>query len=185
MIRRATARLSSTETTTVKPKFLKNCPEMPGIRPTGRNTATIAMVVATTARPISSAASIDGLIGGLAHAHVADDVLDLDDGIIDEHAGDQAERQQAEHVQREADQVRGTRRSGSPTAEWRWPKSSSRANRAGRGRRRRRRAARLRSSRRSPIDTAAWYSRPLVNSTVNLTLGLSLASTSISAIAAS
>ena len=32
---------------------------MPGISATGRNTATIAMVVASTAKPISSAASID------------------------------------------------------------------------------------------------------------------------------
>ena len=56
---RATARLISTATTTVMPKFLKNSPEMPGIRPTGRNTATMEKVVATTARPISSAASID------------------------------------------------------------------------------------------------------------------------------
>ena len=56
---RATANDISTETTTVRPKFLKNCPETPGIRPTGRNTATIEKVVATTANPISSAASID------------------------------------------------------------------------------------------------------------------------------
>jgi hypothetical protein len=32
---------------------------MPGIRPTGKNTATIEKLVATTARPTSSAASID------------------------------------------------------------------------------------------------------------------------------
>ena len=56
---RATARLISTATTTVRPKFLKNCPVMPGIRPTGRNTATIQKLVATTGSPISSAASID------------------------------------------------------------------------------------------------------------------------------
>jgi hypothetical protein len=37
---------------------LKNCPETPGISPTGKNTATIENVVATTASPISSAASI-------------------------------------------------------------------------------------------------------------------------------
>ena len=33
--------------------------ETPGISPTGKNTATIEKVVATTASPISSAASID------------------------------------------------------------------------------------------------------------------------------
>ena len=33
-----------------------------------------------------------GLIGGFAHAHVAHDILDLDDGIVDQDAGDQAHR---------------------------------------------------------------------------------------------
>ena len=56
---RATARLISTETTTVKPKFLNICPDTPGLSATGRTTATIEKVVATTARPISSAASIE------------------------------------------------------------------------------------------------------------------------------
>ena len=56
---RATARLISTATTTVIPKFWKNWPAMPGIRPTGRNTATMQKLVATTGRPISSAASIE------------------------------------------------------------------------------------------------------------------------------
>ena len=45
--------------TTVMPKFLKNWPETPGISATGKNTATIENVVATTASPISSAASIE------------------------------------------------------------------------------------------------------------------------------
>ncbi len=58
-MRRATSRLISTEMTTVRPNCLKNCPEIPGISATGRNTATMAKVVATTAMPISSAASID------------------------------------------------------------------------------------------------------------------------------
>ena len=31
------------------------------------------------------------LIGGLAHAHMADDILDLDDRIVDQHARDQAQ----------------------------------------------------------------------------------------------
>ena len=43
----------------LKPKFLKNCPEIPGMAPTGKNTATIQKLVATTGRPISSAASIE------------------------------------------------------------------------------------------------------------------------------
>jgi hypothetical protein len=56
---RATSRLNSTATTTVMPKFLKNWPETPGISATGKNTATIENVVASTASPISSAASIE------------------------------------------------------------------------------------------------------------------------------
>ena len=59
VIMRATTSDISTAATTVSPKFLKNWPETPGISPTGRNTATIENVVATTASPISSAASID------------------------------------------------------------------------------------------------------------------------------
>ena len=34
------------------------------------------------------------LIGAFAHAHMADDILDLDNGIIDQHSCDQAQRQQ-------------------------------------------------------------------------------------------
>ena len=45
------------------------------------------------------------LIGALAHPHVADDILDLDDRVVDQHAGDQAQREQAEAVQREAHHV--------------------------------------------------------------------------------
>ena len=45
------------------------------------------------------------LIGGLAHAHVPNDVLDLDDRIIDQHAGNQRQRQQRKLVQVEAQQI--------------------------------------------------------------------------------
>ena len=54
---RATSRLIITETTIVKPNALKYCPAKPGINATGMNTATIDIVVASTASPISSAAS--------------------------------------------------------------------------------------------------------------------------------
>src|SRR3546814_12984053 len=56
---RATARLVSTAKTIVIPNWIKNCPDTPGINATGRNTATIDIVVATTARPNSSAAPIE------------------------------------------------------------------------------------------------------------------------------
>ena len=44
-------------------------------------------------------------IGRLAHAHVADDVLDLDDRVVDQNAGDERDREQAHEVEREADRV--------------------------------------------------------------------------------
>ena len=47
-------KLTSTEATTVKPKGLNHSPEMPGMKATGMNTATIENVVAATARPISA-----------------------------------------------------------------------------------------------------------------------------------
>ena len=41
------------------------------------------------------------LIGRLAHAHVADDVLDLDDRVVDQHAGDQAHGHRRHEVERD------------------------------------------------------------------------------------
>ena len=48
-----------------------------------------------------------GAVGRLAHAHVADDVLDLDDGVVDQDAGDERDREQADEVEREAERVHG------------------------------------------------------------------------------
>ena len=67
---------------------------MPLMNAVGRNTATSVKVVAITARPISSAASIAASIGRLAHAQVAHDVLDLHDRIVDQHANNQTEQDQ-------------------------------------------------------------------------------------------
>ena len=52
-----TNRLTSTATTTVMPNGKKNLPTMPPMKATGTNTAQIAKVVASTARPISSVPS--------------------------------------------------------------------------------------------------------------------------------
>ena len=46
-----------------------------------------------------------GAIGRLAHAHVAHDVLDLDDGVVDQNTGRQRDGEEADQVQREAEQV--------------------------------------------------------------------------------
>ena len=101
MIMRATSKLISTETTTVKPNALKYWPAIPGISATGqenrddrhgRRKHGEADLVRRVER---------GLIGGFAHAHVPDDVLDLDDRVIDQHAGDEAHRHRRHEVERD------------------------------------------------------------------------------------
>ncbi len=44
-------------------------------------------------------------IGRLPHPHVADDVLDLDDGVVDQNTGRQRDGEEADEVQREAQNV--------------------------------------------------------------------------------
>ena len=56
-MRRATSSEKNTAPATVSPNCLKNCPEMPPMKLTGRNTAMMVAEHATTASPISSAAS--------------------------------------------------------------------------------------------------------------------------------
>ena len=46
-----------------------------------------------------------GAVGRFAHPHVADDVLDLDDGVVDQDAGDEGDGEQADEVEREAHRV--------------------------------------------------------------------------------
>ncbi len=46
-----------------------------------------------------------GAIGRLAHAHVADDVLDLDDGVVDQNTRRQRDGEERDQVQRETEQV--------------------------------------------------------------------------------
>ena len=45
------------------------------------------------------------LIGRLAHTHMSDDILDLDDRVVDQYPGDKAERQQRQAVERKAHQI--------------------------------------------------------------------------------
>ena len=54
---RATSREMNTAAATVNPNCLKNWPDTPPMKLTGRNTAMMVKEVATTANPISSAAS--------------------------------------------------------------------------------------------------------------------------------
>ena len=62
---RATSSENSTAMVAVKAKGLKNSPGMPSMNATGMNTAHSVSVVATTARPISMAASVAACSGGL------------------------------------------------------------------------------------------------------------------------
>ena len=62
---RATSSENSTATVTVKPNGAKNCPAIPLMKATGMNTAQIVNDVATTARPISIAASVAACFGFL------------------------------------------------------------------------------------------------------------------------
>ena len=80
----------STAATMVMPNSWKNLPMMPPMKPIGRNTATIDSVVASTARPISLRAVQRRVVRGLAHLHVAHDVLAHDDGVVDQQAHAQA-----------------------------------------------------------------------------------------------
>ena len=57
-MRRATSSEKATATATVMPNWRKYWPGMPGMKDTGTNTAMMVEVVAMTARPISSAASM-------------------------------------------------------------------------------------------------------------------------------
>ena len=58
VISRATSSEKKTAAATVRPNCRKYCPVTPSMKLTGRNTAMIVNDVATTARPISSAASM-------------------------------------------------------------------------------------------------------------------------------
>jgi hypothetical protein len=56
---RATTSEANTANEAVHPNCLKNLPGMPDMNAVGRNTAISVKVVAITARPISSAASME------------------------------------------------------------------------------------------------------------------------------
>ncbi len=99
---RATSSEKNTAAATVSPNCMKYWPVMPrheahrqehGDDRGGRGDHREADLVRRIER---------GLEAGLAHAHVAHDVLDLDDGVVDQHARDERQREQAHLVEREA-----------------------------------------------------------------------------------
>ena len=62
---RATTKDANTASDAVQPNCLKNLPGMPLMKAVGKNTAIKVKVVAITAKPISSAASMAACRGGL------------------------------------------------------------------------------------------------------------------------
>ena len=96
---------TSTATATVTPNWKKKRPMMPLMNAIGTNTATIANVVAITARPISSVRLRAAVTWSLPIAQVADDVLAHDDRVVDQEADAQRQRHQRQEVEREAERV--------------------------------------------------------------------------------
>ena len=92
----------SVATVTTRPNSRRNRPTEPGKNEIGKNTTTSTSVITIAATPISrAAADRRGLLGLLAAAAVAFDVLEHDDRVVDQDADDQRHRQQRHHVDRE------------------------------------------------------------------------------------
>ena len=72
---------------------------------TGMNTATSDSVIERIVKPISREPSSAACIGGFAHLHVADDVLEHDDGVVDHEADRQRQRHQRQVVEAVAERV--------------------------------------------------------------------------------
>ena len=68
----------------------------------GMNTATSEMLIDMTVKPICRAPTSAARSGGIAAFHVADDVLDHDDRVVDHEADRDRQRHQREIVERVA-----------------------------------------------------------------------------------
>ena len=76
-------------------------PTRPDMNSSGMNTAISDMVSEITVKPISRAPLSAASIGALAVLHVADDVLDHHDGVVDDESGADGQRHQREVVEAE------------------------------------------------------------------------------------
>ena len=99
-----------TENASTKPNSENRLPTMPGMNEIGTNTAASVAVVASTANTISRVPMHGGGARPGAHGAVARDVLDDDDGVVDDEAGRDDERQQRQDVDREAGRPDGGQR---------------------------------------------------------------------------
>ena len=80
-------------------------PRMPPMNSSGMNTATSEMLIEITVKPICRAPGERRLHRRHAPLHVADDVLDHDDRVVDHEADRDGQRHQREIVEREAERT--------------------------------------------------------------------------------
>ena len=83
----------------------KRRPTMPPMSRMGMKTATSEVDIERTVKPISLEPTMAASNGLQALLEVAGDVLDDDDGVVDDEAGGDGERHEGEIVQRVAEQV--------------------------------------------------------------------------------
>ena len=94
-----------TAKTTVMPNWKKNLPMIPFMKATGRKMTMMASVVAETARPISEVAKDAASLRRHAVFDMAMDVLNDDNGIVDEDADGKGEGQHGHVVEGEIEDV--------------------------------------------------------------------------------
>ena len=104
---RATSSEKNTANATTKPNCLKYWPAMPPMKLTGTNTAMMRERDGDHRQANLVSGFERSAVGRFAHAHVAHDVLDLDDGVVDQDAGDDGDGEQADEVKGEAGGIDG------------------------------------------------------------------------------
>ena len=99
----ATNAENPTAAATVTPNSPNNRPVSPVMNDTGTNTAISTSVVAMTAKPISREPLIAASTGGLAALDAPHDVLEHDDGVVDDEADREHRAEQRQRVDRVAE----------------------------------------------------------------------------------
>ena len=86
-------------------RYLMKSPMIPGQNSSGAKAASVVSVEVMTGQADLAGALHGGLDAALALLHVAVDVLDDDDGVVDQHAQRQDQAEQHHHVQRDAQRL--------------------------------------------------------------------------------
>ena len=100
---------------------LKNRPEMPEMKAVGMKTAQSVSAMAISAAGHLVHRLVRGFARRHAESHVALDVLDYDDGIVDNDAHGQHQAEQRQVVDRDAERMRGSKKRRPARPEWRPP----------------------------------------------------------------